>query len=158
MTIALQPFLSIPPSFFISFTFSIPSFISIYLVPFSSGPTLSSSVFSFLFKPRCQPRSDRSAQVFAPRTPPFPKLCLLMTGSYEAEQETHFKDVGTTCLDWLALLKHTHRHRQARNFICPLNLWLRHIKIKMTLRIKVEPGGESLFSQTWLNTGFVVCR
>lgn len=74
--------------------------------------------------------------------------CLPMTGSREAERETHFKDVGAPCLDWLVLLKHTHRHRQAHGFICPLNLWLRHIEIEMTVCVKAEPGGESLFSQT----------
>lgn len=108
-------------------------------------------VFPFLCRPRSQPRSDRSAQVFYSQNPPLPKHCLLMTGSYEAARNT-FQGCQHPCLDWLVLLKHTHRRRQAHNFICPLNLWLRHIKIKMTVCIKAEPGGESLFSQTWLNT------
>ncbi len=68
-----------------------------------------------------------------------------------------FQGCQHPCLDWLILFKHAHRHRQAHNLICLLNLWLRHIKIKMTACIKAELGGESLSHRLHWRQGSVVC-
>lgn len=144
MAIALQLLLALPPSLFISFSFSISPSISIYLFPFLFLPCFPSSLqatLSSLAKVRWVSTGFSFFFFFLnSQNPPLPKHCLLMTGSYEAKQETHFKDVSTPV--WIgSYCSNTHRHGQARNFICLPNLWLRHIKIKMTVCVKAELGG-----------------
>lgn len=55
---------------------------------------------------------------FHSQNPSLPERCLLMTGSHEAEQETHFKDVsspvwiGTSCSN-----KHTGTESRTTSFV-----------------------------------------
>lgn len=136
--ISQYPSLTLYISFFFYLRLSHPIFLLPYpffcfFLPFCAGHTVSQGEIG-------------QRKFLLPESPPLPKRCLLMTGSYEAEQGTHFKDVGTPCLDWLVLLKHTHWHRQAHGFICPLNLWLRHIEIKMTMYKSRAGGWESFLT------------
>lgn len=90
---------------------------------------LLSLLFFFGVPPLCV--SGRSASGFSPR---IPLCCLLMGSTFQR-----------LCLGWCELFKHTHRLRQAHNFICLLNLWPRQIKIKPTVCVKAELGGASVF-------------
>lgn len=108
-----------------------------HLPPFYLHPSppfiLLSLLFFFGVPPLCV--SVGSAWGFSPR---IPLCCLLMGSTFQR-----------LCLGWCELFKHTHRLRQAHNFICLLNLWPRQIKIKPTVCVKAERGGgRASFSQT----------
>lgn len=127
--------------------------LSIYLHP-SPPPFLSPFYLFFpLFLPLCFPLSAghtvRQGQMgqhrfFYSQNPPLSKALFADDWELWSRARNTFQGCRQPCLDWLVLLKHTHRHRQAHNFICLLNLWLRHIKIKAW--------GWVSFSQTRLRT------
>lgn len=99
--------------------FSLYFFLYLHLSsPFlSSYLRLSSSVFYFLCRPTLSAKVRWVSAGFHSQNPHcFPKRCLLMTGSYEAEQGTHFKDVSTNV--WIGLFcSSTQRHTTSSVFL-----------------------------------------